>query len=83
VFEQLAMKHGKAVVDQQLPLKLVAEVAMDLFAMAAVTSRATASLNAKSPTAAHEKTLALGLPFSPPLPLRPDNSNNNIFVLLL
>lgn len=59
------MKHGKKIVDQQLPLKRVAEVTMDLYAMAAVTSRATASLNAKLATAAHEKTLALGEFFSP------------------
>jgi len=57
------MKHGKKVVDEQLPLKRVAEVTMDLYAMAAVTSRATAALNSQGSTASHEKLLALGTHF--------------------
>jgi len=63
LFLQLVMKHGKKVIDEQLPLQRVAEVTMDLYAMAAVTSRATAALNAKGATASHEKLLALGMHF--------------------
>jgi hypothetical protein len=35
------MKYGKTIEEQQIPLKRVAECAMELYAMAAVTSRAT------------------------------------------
>jgi len=54
------MSHGKDIMNHQLPLKRVAECAMDLFAMAAVTSRATSSLQKSLPSAPQEKALALG-----------------------
>eukprot|EP01137_Pigoraptor_chileana_P023983 Opistho-2@91181 len=55
--ESLLSKHGKDVINQQMPLRRVAEVVIDLYAMAAVTSRATHALNSKLPTAAHEALL--------------------------
>ena len=55
--EAILIKHGKNVVNEQLVLKRLADSAIDLFGMAATTSRASRSLGAKLPSAAHEVLL--------------------------
>jgi len=56
--ENLLIKYGKNIEDQQIPLKRVAECTMELYAMAAVTSRATRSLEKGLSSASHEVLLA-------------------------
>jgi len=56
--EKLLMKYGKNIADQQLPLKRIANCAIDLYAMAATVSRAARSVNMKMPTAEYEVLLA-------------------------
>lgn len=48
------MKHGKDIINQQLVCERVADCVIDLYAMAAVVSRATAAKKAGSETADHE-----------------------------
>ena len=48
--ESLLRKHGKDIVEEQLQLKRVADVAIDLFAMTSTISRATTSLNESIPS---------------------------------
>ncbi len=45
--EKALRRHGKEIFQRQFAQKRIAEIAMDLFSMVAVVSRATASLNAK------------------------------------
>ena len=53
------LKHKRDIVQQQVQLKRVADVTIDLFALAAVTSRASASLltEPQPPGAYHEALL--------------------------
>ncbi len=56
--EQLLIKHGKNIVDQQFLLNRLADCAIDTYAMVVVLSRATTSLNNKLDTADHERLMA-------------------------
>eukprot|EP00127_Corallochytrium_limacisporum_P004948 Clim_evm22s195 gene=Clim_evmTU22s195 len=56
--EGLLMKHGKGIINQQMPAKRVADCAIDMYAMAAVLSRATRSLNQGAESAERETLLA-------------------------
>lgn len=58
VVERLLRHHGKSIIDEQQLLERVADVAIDLYAMVAVVSRATRSLEQRRTTAAHEALLA-------------------------
>ncbi|KAM4689969.1 very long-chain specific acyl-CoA dehydrogenase, mitochondrial, partial [Rhinophrynus dorsalis] len=55
--EELLVKHGKKIVDEQYVLQRVADCAIDLYAMIVVLSRASRSLSQELPTALHEKIL--------------------------
>uniref|UniRef100_A0A672K0Z0 Very long-chain specific acyl-CoA dehydrogenase, mitochondrial n=1 Tax=Sinocyclocheilus grahami TaxID=75366 RepID=A0A672K0Z0_SINGR len=57
VIEELLLKHGKRIIDEQFVLKRVADCAIDLYAMVAVLSRASRSLSQGHPSAQHEKML--------------------------
>uniref|UniRef100_A0A671WAW4 Very long-chain specific acyl-CoA dehydrogenase, mitochondrial n=1 Tax=Sparus aurata TaxID=8175 RepID=A0A671WAW4_SPAAU len=57
VVEDLLMKHGKKIIDEQFVLKRVADGAIDLYAMVVVLSRASRSLSQGIPSAQHEKML--------------------------
>uniref|UniRef100_A0A3Q3X3H2 Very long-chain specific acyl-CoA dehydrogenase, mitochondrial n=1 Tax=Mola mola TaxID=94237 RepID=A0A3Q3X3H2_MOLML len=57
VIEELLIKHGKKIIDEQFALKRVADCAIDLYAMVVVLSRASRSLSEGSATAQHEKML--------------------------
>ncbi|XP_036967253.1 very long-chain specific acyl-CoA dehydrogenase, mitochondrial [Acanthopagrus latus] len=57
VVEDLLMKHGKKIIDEQFILKRVADGAIDLYAMVVVLSRASRSLSQGAPSAQHEKML--------------------------
>lgn len=52
------IKYGKSIVNEQYILNRLANSAMDIFASACVTSRASGSLNLGLPTANHEKLMA-------------------------
>jgi len=56
--EQLLIKHGKQVTEQQIPLRRIAHCAMNLYGMAAVTSRATRAALKGLASADHEILLA-------------------------
>lgn len=56
--EQLLIKHGKGIVDQQFLLNRLADCAIDTYGMVVVLSRATTSLNKKLDTADHERLMA-------------------------
>ena len=58
VVDHLLIKHKKNIVHQQLSVTRVADVAIDLFAMIAVVSRASAALQSGADTAQHEALLA-------------------------
>lgn len=55
--EELLLKYGKKIVDEQFVLKRVADGAIDLYAMVVLLSRASRSLAQAQPTAQHEKLL--------------------------
>ncbi|XP_041034920.1 very long-chain specific acyl-CoA dehydrogenase, mitochondrial isoform X1 [Carcharodon carcharias] len=55
--EDLLLKYGKRIVDEQFLLKRVADSAIDLYAMVVVLSRASRSLSQGHATAQHEKLL--------------------------
>ncbi|KAM9308958.1 LOW QUALITY PROTEIN: very long-chain specific acyl-CoA dehydrogenase, mitochondrial-like [Gastrophryne carolinensis] len=55
--EELLMKYGSKIVDEQFVLQRVADCAIDLYAMVVVLSRSSNSLSNGLPTAAHEKLL--------------------------
>ncbi|XP_076145103.1 very long-chain specific acyl-CoA dehydrogenase, mitochondrial [Alosa pseudoharengus] len=57
VVEELLLKHGKRIIDEQFVLKRVADCAIDLYAMVVVLSRASRSLEQGHPSAQHEKML--------------------------
>ncbi|XP_072447778.1 very long-chain specific acyl-CoA dehydrogenase, mitochondrial-like [Chiloscyllium punctatum] len=55
--EDLLLKYGKRIVDEQFLLKRIADSAIDLYAMVVVLSRASRSLSQGHATAQHEKLL--------------------------
>jgi len=57
VVEELLVKHGKKIIDEQFVLKRVADCGIDLYAMVVVLSRASRSLSQGHPSAQHEKML--------------------------
>ncbi|MCJ8731435.1 hypothetical protein PDJAM_G00199600 [Pangasius djambal] len=57
VIEELLLKHGKRIIDEQFVLKRVADCAIDLYAMVVVLSRASRSLSQGHSSAQHEKML--------------------------
>ncbi|XP_066536797.1 very long-chain specific acyl-CoA dehydrogenase, mitochondrial [Hoplias malabaricus] len=57
LIEELLLKHGKRIIDEQFVLKRVADVAIDLYAMIVVLSRASRSLSQGHSSAQHEKVL--------------------------
>ncbi|XP_053199318.1 very long-chain specific acyl-CoA dehydrogenase, mitochondrial [Scomber japonicus] len=57
VIEELLIKHGKKIIDEQFVLKRVADCAIDLYAMIVVLSRASRSLTQGHAAAQHEKML--------------------------
>ncbi|KAF0291111.1 Very long-chain specific acyl-CoA dehydrogenase, mitochondrial [Amphibalanus amphitrite] len=56
--EQMLMRYGKNVVDEQFLLNRLAEAAIDLYAMTVVLSRATRSAKLNHPSAELEKKMA-------------------------
>ncbi|XP_034712218.1 very long-chain specific acyl-CoA dehydrogenase, mitochondrial [Etheostoma cragini] len=57
VIEELLIRHGKKIIDEQFVLKRVADTAIDLYAMVVVLSRASRSLSQGNASAQHEKML--------------------------
>lgn len=57
VVEELLIKHGKKIIDEQFVLKRVADCAIDIYAMVVVLSRASRSLSQGHATARHEQML--------------------------
>uniref|UniRef100_A0A7N8Y600 Very long-chain specific acyl-CoA dehydrogenase, mitochondrial n=1 Tax=Mastacembelus armatus TaxID=205130 RepID=A0A7N8Y600_9TELE len=57
VIEELLIKHGKKIIDEQFVLKRVADCAIDIFAMVVVLSRTSRSLSQGHASAQHEKML--------------------------
>ncbi|XP_072543646.1 very long-chain specific acyl-CoA dehydrogenase, mitochondrial [Salminus brasiliensis] len=57
VIEELLLKHGKRIIDEQFVLQRVADCAIDLYAMVVVLSRASRSLSQGHSSAQHEKML--------------------------
>lgn len=55
--EEVLVKYGKRIVDEQFVLQRVADCAIDLYAMIVVLSRASRSLSQGLPASAHEKIL--------------------------
>ena len=56
--ETMLRKYGKSIIDRQMLLERVADVAIDLYGMVAVLSRTTRSLERNLPGADHERVLA-------------------------
>ena len=56
--ERLLRHFGKTIIDEQMLLERVSDIAIDLYAMVAVVSRATRALEQDRRGAAHEATLA-------------------------
>ncbi len=56
--EMLLRRFGKSIIDEQMLLERVADIAIDLYAMIAVVSRATRTLEQARPHAEHEALLA-------------------------
>uniref|UniRef100_A0A4W4DTK5 Very long-chain specific acyl-CoA dehydrogenase, mitochondrial n=1 Tax=Electrophorus electricus TaxID=8005 RepID=A0A4W4DTK5_ELEEL len=57
VIEEQLLKHGKKIIDEQFVLKRVADIAIDLYAMVVVLSRASRALSQGQASAQHEKML--------------------------
>ncbi|XP_075050553.1 very long-chain specific acyl-CoA dehydrogenase, mitochondrial [Mixophyes fleayi] len=55
--EELLLKYGNRIVDEQFVLQRIADCAIDLYAMIVVLSRSSRSLSHGLPTAVHEKIL--------------------------
>ncbi|XP_061664911.1 very long-chain specific acyl-CoA dehydrogenase, mitochondrial [Syngnathoides biaculeatus] len=55
--EELLIKHGKKIIDEQFLLMRVADCAIDIYSMIVVLSRASRSLSQGQPSAQHEKVL--------------------------
>jgi alkylation response protein AidB-like acyl-CoA dehydrogenase len=56
--ERLLRHHGKSIIDEQMIVERLADIAIDLYAMVAVVSRATRALEQNRPAADHEALLA-------------------------
>nr|XP_057923941.1 very long-chain specific acyl-CoA dehydrogenase, mitochondrial isoform X2 [Doryrhamphus excisus] len=57
VIEELLIKHGKKIIDEQFVLQRVADCTIDIYTMVVVLSRASRSLSQGHPSAQHEKVL--------------------------
>lgn len=57
VVEEVLMKYGKRIVDEQFILHRISDAAIDLYAMIVVLSRSSRSLSGGLPSSAHEKIL--------------------------
>lgn len=57
VVEDMLIKHGKKIIDEQFVLKRIADGAIDIYAMVVVLSRASRSLSQGTASAQHEKML--------------------------
>lgn len=57
VVEEVLVKYGKRIVDEQFILHRIADAAIDLYGMIAVLSRSSRTLSEGLPTAVHEKIL--------------------------
>ncbi|XP_030609603.1 very long-chain specific acyl-CoA dehydrogenase, mitochondrial [Archocentrus centrarchus] len=57
VVEELLIKHGKKIIDEQFVLNRVADCAIDIYAMVVVLSRASRALGEGHTSAQHEKLL--------------------------
>ena len=55
--EQILIKHGKTIRDEQCIVHRIGEITIDLYAMAASLSRCTQSFQQQLPTAVHESNL--------------------------
>ena len=55
--EQILMKHGKTIRDEQFIVHRIGEITIDLYSMAACLSRCTQSFQHQLPTAVHESKL--------------------------
>ncbi|KAM8972736.1 very long-chain specific acyl-CoA dehydrogenase, mitochondrial [Pelodytes ibericus] len=55
--EEMLIKYGKRIVDEQFVLQRIADCAIDLYAMIVVLSRSSRSLSQQLPSAQHEKIL--------------------------
>lgn len=58
VVERVLRHHGKSIIDEQMLLERIADVAVDLYAMVAVVSRATQAIEQNRTSAQHEALLA-------------------------
>ncbi|KIG13928.1 Acyl-CoA dehydrogenase [Enhygromyxa salina] len=58
VIERLLRHHGKSIIDEQMLIERLADVAIELYAMVAVVSRATRALEQSRAAASHEAQLA-------------------------
>ncbi|MFV8754246.1 acyl-CoA dehydrogenase family protein [Nannocystaceae bacterium ST9] len=56
--DSLLRRFGKSIIDEQLLLERIADIAIDLYAMVAVVARATRALEQSRPNAEHEGLLA-------------------------
>uniref|UniRef100_A0A8C5R0Z4 Very long-chain specific acyl-CoA dehydrogenase, mitochondrial n=1 Tax=Leptobrachium leishanense TaxID=445787 RepID=A0A8C5R0Z4_9ANUR len=56
--EEMLIKHGKNIIDEQFVLQRIADCTIDLYAMIVVLSRSSRSLSEGLPTALHEKILS-------------------------
>jgi very long chain acyl-CoA dehydrogenase len=55
--EQILMKHGKSIRDEQFLVSRIGDIVIDMFTMAASLSRCTHSFKNQVPTAVHESNL--------------------------
>jgi len=57
MIEQILLKHGKTIRDEQFIVHRIGEITIDLYSMAASLSRCTQSFRNQSPSAVHEANL--------------------------
>jgi very long chain acyl-CoA dehydrogenase len=57
MIEQILIKHGKTIRDEQFIVHRIGEITIDLYSMAASLSRCTQSFRNQSPSAVHEANL--------------------------
>jgi very long chain acyl-CoA dehydrogenase len=57
VIEQILIKHGKTIRDEQFIVYRIGDIALDIFTMAASLSRCTQSFKNQVPTVVHESNL--------------------------
>lgn len=58
VIENILIKYGRGIVEEQFILNRITQAAFDTYTMAIVLSRATMSLNKNLPSAEHELLMA-------------------------